>query len=320
VPEQLYHRYVEFKPFVAGMFTDKSLRGRILNRALHHQHARIYNFDRSTVNGAFPSPSREFTQCFLDLVDHGRRGRIFTYVLSLDGQFRFTETGKEFGIDLLSKHTMHSNVAIYVAFSGEFFVRPVKKHHRRRQQLEDARAEEDTDGEAVQGEDLNSQSKENLEEPSEYELIIDNDSGTYRPNAETLPLLQEFFSTNFLGLRVTTLDCQKDEERMKRMKEERRKDKMQDPNQAVFMQQNDSSVSSLSSSDEEDLAHRAGEPSKQRGGLAQNMHNMKDVKGKFRNWLGTDENGTVDPSKTNGSSAAKPDGPSAATAHGTPPE
>lgn len=40
---------------------------------------------------------------------------------------RFTETGKEFGIDLLSKHTMHSDLNVYVAFSGEFFIRRLSK-------------------------------------------------------------------------------------------------------------------------------------------------------------------------------------------------
>jgi hypothetical protein len=33
-------------------------------------------------------------------------------VITLDGMFRFTETGKEFGIDMLSKHTMHSDVNV----------------------------------------------------------------------------------------------------------------------------------------------------------------------------------------------------------------
>jgi len=59
----------------------------------------------------------------------------------LDGQLRFTETGKEFGIDLLSKHTMHSDVSQYIAFSGEFFIRKIGE-----------------------------QSKD----PKDYELVIDN--------------------------------------------------------------------------------------------------------------------------------------------------
>ena len=99
VPDELYHRYVEFKPFVAGMFTAHSLSGRILNRALHHQHARIYNHDRSTTYGVFPEPSIEMTKKFLEFAHYDQGGRIFTYVITLDGQWRFTETGKEFGIE-----------------------------------------------------------------------------------------------------------------------------------------------------------------------------------------------------------------------------
>lgn len=49
---------------------------------------------------------------FLDMVHYDTGGRLFTYVITLDGMFRFTETGKEFGIDLLSKHTMHSDVQV----------------------------------------------------------------------------------------------------------------------------------------------------------------------------------------------------------------
>ena len=60
------------------------------------------------------------------MVHYDEGGRIFTYVLTLDGLLRFTETGKEFGIDLLSKHTMHSDVNIYIACSGEFFVRRLR--------------------------------------------------------------------------------------------------------------------------------------------------------------------------------------------------
>lgn len=281
VPEPLYHRYVEFRPFVAGMFTSKSIRGRILNHALHHQHARIYNFDRSTLNGKFDSPSAEVSQLFLDLVDHGRGYRIFTYVLTLDGNLRFTETGKEFGIDLLSKHTMHSNVSIYIAFSGEFFVRPKKKHHRH-QSGGSADNNQALDGEAADQADEEVQtSNQDCEDPVEYELVIDNDSGTYRPNAEKLPLLREFLSSNFPGLHITTLDCQKDEERMSRLKEERRVKRKQSEGQLVYMQQMNSSVSSFSSSDEEDMRRRVH----QEGDFAHNLHEMKDVKGKFRNWL-----------------------------------
>lgn len=118
---------MDFKPFVSGMFTAKGIRGKILNKALHHQHERLYNYDRQTEYGVFPEteegkdPDQEVTKKFLDLVHHDQGARIFTFIITLDGLFRFTETGKEFGIDLLSKHTMHSDVN--VSHHSNFFKR-----------------------------------------------------------------------------------------------------------------------------------------------------------------------------------------------------
>lgn len=295
VPDDLYHRYVEFKPFVAGMFTSHSLRGRILNHALHHQHARIYNYDRTTVNGHFSAPCTELTELLLDFADHGRGGRIFTYVITIDGQLRFTETGKEFGIDLLSKHTMHSDVSIYVAFSGEFFVRPRKKHRRNRQSIStiDSRpSHSECDGDTLDHIADIPEEGEGADVCGAYELIIDNDSGTYRPNAEKLPLLREFLSRNFPGLHITTLDCQKDEERMNRLKEHRRAERQRARGNVVYTQQtNNSSESSLSISDEEDLLERTGQNTDhnnnagQHTGLSGHPNGVEDVRGKFRSWF-----------------------------------
>lgn len=297
VPSQLYHRYVEFRPFVAGMFTSHSLRGRILNRALHHQHARIYNFDRSTEHGIFTSPCTEMTQKFLEFVHYGQGGRIHTYVLTLDGQLRFTETGKEFGIDMLSKHTMHSDVSIYIAFSGEFFVRHVKHHHQHYRSSSGS-------SQAISRystEDRPSTASGPSKDPADYELFIDNDSGTYRPNAELLPLLKEFLSNNFPGLHITTLDCQKDADRMSHLKEEQREIKKMNGQPIAYMQPSSSdSESSLSSSDEEELEELAGGAPKQRNAISQKFHDMKDIKKNVMDWA-LEEN--------------HPDGPSSQPTH-----
>ncbi|KAL2866781.1 C2 domain protein [Aspergillus lucknowensis] len=279
VPTELYHRYVEFKPFVAGMFTSHTLRGRILNRALHHQHQRIYNFDRATLNGQFESPCLELTQKFLEFVHYAKGGRIFTYVLTLDGQFRFTETGKEFGIDMLSKHTMHSNVSVYIAYSGEFFLRR-RKHHRRPHSLISNRSDTEY------GIDTTGEEREVSTDPRGYELFIDNDSGTYRPNAKYLPLLKLFLSNNFPELHITTLDCQADAQRMEELKTEQRELKSRMSGHMTFLQQRSRSSSSLSisSSDEEELNERSGLTQKKRGEFAQKVHDMRDVKGQVMKW------------------------------------
>ena len=269
VPEELYHRYVEFKPFVAGMFTSHSVRGRILNRALHHQHARIYNYDRSTKYGLFQkSPDEDLTKLFLDFVRYDNGGRIFTYVLSLDGLWRFTETGKQFGIDLLSKHTMHSDVSIYIAFSGEFFIRRLKHPHRNKSATSDPDSQVLPPAPEEGAERSQSTAAtETSKDPTMYELVIDNDSGTYRPNAEKLPLLKAFMAANLPGLRVVTLDSQADAEKMGKMKNEQREKKKNSGQQMTYLQ--NSSQSSLSSSDEEKLDAVAA------GGSRQHHHQNK---------------------------------------------
>ncbi len=245
----MYHRYVEFKPFIQGMFTGKSLRGWLLNRALHHQHARVYNYDRQTVYGCFPSPSQDMSIQFLDLVHWDKGGRIYTYVVTLDGQWRFTETGKEFGIDLLSKHTMHSdvNIYIYIAFSGEFFIRRLKSPYKSGAPDEQATHPP----EAVKN---GPPSGEPPKVPAYYSLVIDNDSGTYRPNAKLLPQLKEFMQRNLPGMKIVTLDCNGDKDRMNKWKEEQRESKKAEGDGTVMVQDDSSS---MSSSDEEDLNDRA---------------------------------------------------------------
>jgi hypothetical protein len=287
VPTALYHRYVEFKPFVAGMFTSHSLRGRILNRALHHQHERIYNFDKTTLSGQFSSPCTELTQKFLEFVHYAQGGRIFTYVITLDGQLRFTETGKEFGIDLLSKHTMHSDVSIYIAYSGEFFLRRLKHRHPRHP-------------ETIQHSETHYSGDESLVEPeistdpADYELFIDNDSGTYRPNGEYLPLLKQLISTNLPGLHVTTLDCKNDAERMEVLKNEQREFKKNEGNHMIFLQRSNSSSLSISSSDEDELNERSESQPHKRDGFAQKVHDMRDMKGQMMKWAQADNHGNPD--------------------------
>lgn len=235
VPWRLYHRYVDFKPFIGHVFTSNNIGGFVLNRALHHQHSRIYSYDRQTQYGVCDS-AESVAKKFLDFVSYADGGKIFTYVITLDGEWRFTETGKEFGIDMLSKHSMHSDVAIYIAFSGEFFVRRRKGHRRsssRRSTMEEVITSEN--------------------DPSHYELFIDNESGTYRPDTDLLPVLQEFISKNLPGIKVKAIDVQSEE--LQEMKKEQRKKKQEMGRGIAYMQRSPSS-SSVSSSDLEELNDR----------------------------------------------------------------
>ena len=131
VPPQMYHRYVEFRPLIGLMFSRSGIRGTLLSNLLHKQHCRVYNFDYSTEYGSFEPCSEEAALQLLRMAHFDDACRIFTYVLTLDGVLRFTETGKEFGIDMLSKHSMHSDVETYIACSGEFFIRREEPEHDR---------------------------------------------------------------------------------------------------------------------------------------------------------------------------------------------
>lgn len=313
VPPELYHRFVEFKPFVKRMFTGSGIQGYLLSKALHHQHARVYNFDRTTEYEVLDEkPSTESTQKFLDLVHWDEGGRIYTYVLTLDSLFRFTETGKEFGIDFLSKHTMHSDVNIYIAYSGEFFIRRLKHKDRptpeehlhsppvgsQEPNSNEVDSKDGTDRPALSpkihthhkhtssagthsscshkshkshSSSLGHQSPEDQTEehppadiddgppdedpprdPAYYELVIDNDSGTYRPNAKLLPKLKEYLHAQFPGLHIAVLDCQEDEELQTKMKKQQR-EKKAEGRRIIYRQASQSSGSSISSSDLSDL-------------------------------------------------------------------
>lgn len=255
VPPKLYHRYVEFRPLIGLMFSRKGLRGRVLHKALTHQHNRIYNFDSSTEYGSFKPCSEEASLQFLKLVHFDQGGRLFTYVLTLDGLLRFTETGKEFGIDLLSKHTMHSDVATYIACSGEFFVRRLKEPTA----SEDPEPDQPTHPtqDLPGGPPYDSPPTK----PEYYQLIIDNDSGTYRPDKSVLPDLQKFLEKNFPGLGVVTLGCDDDEDQ--KLKEEQRKVKKKEGQRIQMVQNRSPSTSSFSSDDISDLDEMDGENGRQ---------------------------------------------------------
>jgi hypothetical protein len=231
------------------MFSKAGLRGRVLNKALHHQHARVYNFSNTTEYGSFPPKSEEASLQFLKMVHFDEGGRVFTYVLTLDGLLRFTETGKEFGIDLLSKHTMHSDVNIYIACSGEFFIRRLKHPNEHTDAPNQAtHPDEDISG----GPPHDPPPKD----PKHYELVIDNDSGTYRPKGDLLPHLKRFLKENFPGLHVVTKECTDDH--LQKMKQGQRDKKKKEGKTVQMIQDSDDEISS---SDEEDL-DRLGGPKK----------------------------------------------------------
>ncbi|KAF2963904.1 hypothetical protein GQX73_g9668 [Xylaria multiplex] len=245
VPPKLYHRFVEFRPIIGLLFRSTGFRGHILNKALHHQHERIYNFDKSTEWGKFEPCSEEASLQFLKLAHFDEGFRVFTYIITLDGLMRFTETGKEFGIDLLSKHTMHSDAQIYIACSGEFLIRRVK-----RPKTSGSTVSQSTHP-ASQESESGPPKETPAAKPQDYELIIDNDSGTYRPDKSVLPDLREFLQRNFPGLGIVVLGCDDPEDQ--KLKEHQRNTKKKEGRNIRMILNRSPSASSFSSSDISDL-------------------------------------------------------------------
>jgi hypothetical protein len=111
---------------------------------------------------------------------------VYTYIIaSSDDCLRFSETGAAFFVDFASKHALHSNCGETVRYSGEFHPRPQGGWEN---------FSDDTPDDAVQ-----------------WELVIDNNSGTYSPDKSMLPALRALFEYNFPGLTFCTMDY-KDEE------------------------------------------------------------------------------------------------------------
>lgn len=106
---------------------------------------------------------------------------VYTYIISADDDtFRFSETGAPFFVDFASKHALHSNCAEYVRYSGEFHPRPVGGW-----------------------ENFNDSTQDN---EVDWEIVFDNNSGTYAPDKKLLPTLKELLQHNFPGITVVALD------------------------------------------------------------------------------------------------------------------
>lgn len=176
--------------------------------------------------------------------------RTFTYVITLDAEWRFTETGSEFAVDLLSKHSLHSDVSRVIAYSGEFFVR--RRHHAASSASSvDASALDTLEGEITR-ESSPKRGHAPDHNPAHYELVIDNDSGTYRPDKKLLPELKMFLEKNLQGIgEVVTYDCF--DKTLEKLKNDRKEAKQRGGFRMFRQRSISSSGSSISSSDEEEL-------------------------------------------------------------------
>jgi len=120
---------------------------------------------------------------------------------------------------------MHSDLAKEIAYSGEFFVRPLKESKSEEQKggtKDDSKEQPNGTASAPQTTDQLPPSRN----PKDYELIIDNDSGTYRPKKELLPVLEKWLSDQRrLGGLGNVRAMDGFDEELKKMKDERAKEK-----------------------------------------------------------------------------------------------
>jgi hypothetical protein len=123
--------------------------------------------------------------------------------------------------------------------------------------------------------------------PKKYELVIDNDSGTYRPDKTLLPVLKKFLKSNFPDLHVVVKDCGDDDH--VKMKKDQAEAKKKEGERRVYGQGSDSSISS---SDEEELLEREREDqeeAEERGMTKKEkvIHGVADPKAAAREFLPT---------------------------------
>ncbi|KAF9481298.1 C2-domain-containing protein [Pholiota conissans] len=112
---------------------------------------------------------------------HRVKPAVYTYIISSeDDSWRFSETGAAFFVDFASKHALHSNCCETVRYSGEFHPRPEGGWQNFSDDIAD---------EAVK-----------------WELVIDNNSGTYAPDKKMLPKLKALLEYNFPGIAIFALD------------------------------------------------------------------------------------------------------------------
>lgn len=109
---------------------------------------------------------------------HRIKPAVYTYVITKE-TFRFSETGAAFFVDIASKHALQSKCAESIVYGGEFHPRPEGGWDT---------FSDETDDSSVK-----------------WELVIDNNSGTYSPNPDLLDRVAQLLEFNFPGIKVVAL-------------------------------------------------------------------------------------------------------------------
>jgi hypothetical protein len=123
-------------------------------------------------NGRLTSADDLWKLIFLDRETQKIKPRVYSYIID-DNTWQFSETGHRFVNHPARKHARLGNGSECIRYAGEFHLRPKFGWNR---------ADDD------------------------WELVFDNASGTYSPNAHLLENLKKLLLFNFPGLYIITYD------------------------------------------------------------------------------------------------------------------
>jgi len=156
---------------------EDSIKGKTIRAVLAGEHALLYRDGTRSSFLRFSKKNRmklkwiSDKEGFCGALNYGIRDnvpRVFTYAIIDEGLYT-SETGIAMAKDVMSKHAVHANASPKVRMAGTFrFCYDQEK--------------------------------------KEHILVMDNDSGTYRPTFEHFPLVKQLFELNFPGLRVECLN------------------------------------------------------------------------------------------------------------------
>ncbi|CAF0828789.1 unnamed protein product [Adineta steineri] len=127
---------------------------------------------KNTESGQLTNADQLWKSIFSNPISKKIKPSIYSYVID-DNTWRFSETDAQFFADYASKHALLANCSKYVRYAGEFHPRPKYGWDR---------------------------------SDDEWELVFDNASGTYAPDASLLNNLKELLIFNFPGLDIVTYD------------------------------------------------------------------------------------------------------------------
>ncbi|CAF4692046.1 unnamed protein product, partial [Rotaria sp. Silwood1] len=121
----------------------------------------------------------DFWKLLIDRNTNNIKPCVYTYIIE-DHTWRFSETGASFFVDFASKHALHANCAETVIYAGEFHPRPIGG--------------------------WNQYNPNEILSWNQWELVIDNGSGTYAPDLKLLDKLKDLLVFNLPNLNLITYD------------------------------------------------------------------------------------------------------------------